>query len=46
MAPGLVKADREDHADVYFDTVHTGSEFRESQVEVFEEGSKVPVYEI
>lgn len=46
MAPGLLKADREDHAYVYFDTVNTGIEFRKSQVEIFEEGSQVPVYEI
>ncbi|ROV93607.1 hypothetical protein VMCG_08113 [Cytospora schulzeri] len=46
MSPGLLKADREDHAYVYFDTVHTGIEFRESPVEIFEEGIRVPVYEI
>lgn len=46
MSPGLLKAEREDHAYVYFDTVHTGIEFRKSTVEVFERGYLVPVYEL
>lgn len=46
MAPGLLKADREDHTYVCFDTVHTGNTFRESPVQVFENGSQVPVYEL
>lgn len=46
MAPGLLKADREDHAYVYFETVNTGIEFRKSEAELFDDGIQVPVYEI
>ncbi|KUI71790.1 Acetyl-coenzyme A synthetase 1 [Cytospora mali] len=46
IAPCLLKADREDHAYVYFDTVNTGIEFRKSQAVLFDEGSQVQVYEI
>lgn len=46
MASGLLKADREDHAYIYFDTVNTGIEFRKSEAELFDDGSQLPVYEM
>ncbi|KAK2602112.1 hypothetical protein N8I77_008672 [Diaporthe amygdali] len=47
MAAGLVRADNEDWPYVYFDTIHTGIEFRKSNAEFFDEhGLQVPLYEI
>lgn len=47
MAAGLVRGDNEDWPYVYFDTLHTGIQFRRSDAEFFDEhGSQVPLYEI
>lgn len=46
MATGVLRADSEDYAYVYFDTVNTGIEFRKSSAELFDEGCRVPLYEI
>lgn len=46
MATGVLRADSEDHAYVYFDTVNTGIEFRKSSAEFFDEGSQLPLYEL
>lgn len=47
MAAGIVRADNEDWPYVYFDTVHTGVEFRKSDAEFFDgDGSQVQLYEI
>ncbi|KAK7706321.1 hypothetical protein SLS64_007661 [Diaporthe eres] len=44
---GIVNGDNEDWQYVYFDTVHTGVQFRKSDAEFFDEhGSQVPLYEI
>lgn len=52
MATSLLVADPEDHAYVYFDTVHTGIVFRPSPAEFFEASNdnttttRVPLYEV
>lgn len=46
MATNLLMADREDHAYVYFDIENSGLEFRESPAEFFDEGSRLPLYEV